>query len=345
MLYSSVIRPYLFRNDPEVAHEWAIDWMERVSAIPPVLKLMEALYTVKDPVTVAGIEFPNRVGLAAGMDKDGRCAPGFTALGFGHVEVGTVTPDGQPGNPKPRMFRFPEEQGLINRMGFNNKGAAAMRHRLEKNFSRATRRGILGVNLGKAKVTPLDQATQDYVKGIEALGPLADYITINISSPNTQGLRDLQGASYLNDLLGPIVGSRTQVSETIERALPIFLKIAPDITEEELDVILDALQQHGFDGIIATNTTLARPGPFSRVDEAGGLSGKPLTDRATEIISIIAQKTKGQLPIIGVGGIMTPEDALEKIKAGASLIQLYTGFVYGGPDFPKQVAKYIAQNT
>ena len=220
-----------------------------------------------------------------------------------------------------------------------------MRHRLEKNFSRATRRGILGVNLGKAKVTPLDQATQDYVKGIEALGPLADYITINISSPNTQGLRDLQGASYLNDLLGPIVGSRTQVSETIERALPIFLKIAPDITEEELDVILDALQQHGFDGIIATNTTLARPGPFSRVDEAGGLSGKPLTDRATEIISIIAQKTKGQLPIIGVGGIMTPEDALEKIKAGASLIQLYTGFVYGGPDFPKQVAKYIAQNT
>ncbi|MEM9026043.1 MAG: quinone-dependent dihydroorotate dehydrogenase, partial [Verrucomicrobiota bacterium] len=247
MLYRSLIRPYLFRKDPEVAHELAIDWMARFSSSSPALSIMRSMYETREPVTVAGLEFPNRVGLAAGMDKDGRAFPAFAALGFGHVEVGTVTPEGQPGNPKPRMFRFPEEQALINRMGFNNQGAEAMKQRIQEQYPPGKRGAVLGINLGKAKVTPLERATGDYVAGIRILGELADYLAINISSPNTQGLRDLQGAEYLDGLLGPIRAERDAVAEKAGRHIPVFLKIAPDASFDEIEVILTALERHGFD--------------------------------------------------------------------------------------------------
>ncbi|MGB0371207.1 MAG: quinone-dependent dihydroorotate dehydrogenase [Opitutales bacterium] len=345
MLYRSLIRPYLFRKDPEIAHEMAIDWMERFSSVGPILASMRSMYGSSEPVEVAGLKFPNRVGLAAGMDKDGRAFPAFAALGFGHVEVGTVTPEGQPGNPKPRMFRYPEQKALINRMGFNNHGAEAMKARIQKLYPYGKRDAVLGVNLGKAKVTPLENATDDYVKGIQILGEEADYLAINISSPNTQGLRDLQGADYLDGLLGPIRAERDVVAEKAGRNIPVFLKIAPDASFDEVEVILAALERHGFDGIIATNTTLDRPGPLAEANQAGGLSGAPVTDKSTKVIQFVAEQTQGRLPIIGVGGIMAPEHAAHKLDAGASLVQLYTGFVYGGPGFPKEVSSFLAQRT
>ena len=343
MLYRSLIRPYLFRKDPEVAHEMAIDWMARFSSSASARAMLRSLYGgAKDPVEVAGLKFPNRVGLAAGMDKDGRAFPAFASLGFGHVEVGTVTPEGQPGNPKPRMFRYPEESALINRMGFNNHGAAAMKKSIESLYPYGSRDAILGVNLGKAKVTPLENAVDDYVKGIQILGQQADYLAINISSPNTAGLRELQGAEYLDGLLAPIRAERDAVAEQAGRAIPVFLKIAPDASFDEIEVILAALERHGFDGIIATNTTLDRPGKLADANQAGGLSGKPVTEKSTKVIQFVAEQTQGRLPIIGVGGIMTADDALRKLDAGASLVQLYTGFVYGGPGFPAEVSKAIA---
>ena len=343
MLYSSLARPYLFRKDPEVAHELAIDWMERFSNFSPALGLMRSLYASSDPIEVAGLKFPNRVGLAAGMDKDGRAFPAFAAMGFGHVEVGTVTPEGQPGNPQPRMFRYPEQTALINRMGFNNHGALEMKKRIAKLYPVGKRGAVLGINLGKAKVTPLENAVDDYVKGIQILGEDADYLAINISSPNTQGLRELQGAAYLDGLLGPIRAERDAVAERVERHIPVFLKIAPDASFEEIEVILSALERHGFDGIIATNTTLDRPGPLAEANQAGGLSGAPVTEKSTKVIAFVAKQTQGRLPIIGVGGIMKPEHAQQKLDAGASLVQLYTGFVYGGPAFPKAVSRMLAK--
>ncbi|MEM7673559.1 MAG: quinone-dependent dihydroorotate dehydrogenase [Verrucomicrobiota bacterium] len=345
MLYRSLIRPYLFRKDPEVAHELAIDWMARFSGLSPALSIMRSMYATRQPVTVAGLEFPNRVGLAAGMDKDGRAFPAFAALGFGHVEVGTVTPEGQPGNPKPRMFRFPEEQALINRMGFNNQGAEAMKQRIQEQYPLGKRGAVLGINLGKAKVTPLEEATGDYVAGIRILGELADYLAINISSPNTQGLRDLQGAEYLDGLLGPIRAERDAVAERVGRHIPVFLKIAPDASFDEIEVILTALERHGFDGIIATNTTLDRPGILAEANQAGGLSGAPVTEKSTKVIRFVAEQTQGRLPIIGVGGIMQPTDAAQKLDAGASLVQLYTGFVYGGPGFAKAVSNHLSNRN
>jgi dihydroorotate dehydrogenase len=261
-------------------------------------------------VQAFGLSFPNTVGLAAGFDKHATAWPAAAALGFGHVEIGTVTAHAQSGNPRPRVFRYPAEEAVINRMGFNNRGAEAVAARLAKQPARGRRRIPLGINLGKSKVTAIEQAPEDYLASFARLADYADYIVLNVSSPNTPNLRQLQ--------------------------------IAPDLTWPQIDAVLGVIAEYGLDGIIATNTTLARPGYFAGVTEAGGLSGAPLRWRATEIVNYIARATHGRLPIIGVGGITDPESAAEKLDAGATLVQLYTGMIYRGPFFAAELARALA---
>ena len=307
--------------------------MERLHRIDP---------TMHRPVEAFGLKFPNAVGLAAGFDKNGRAWPAAAALGFGHVEIGTVTFHAQPGNPRPRAFRYPAEQAVINRMGFNNAGAAALAKRLEK-LSGPGRRAIpLGINLGKSKVTSLDQATEDYLGSFRLLADHADYVVVNVSSPNTPGLRELQDAAWLQPLLAALVEeNRVRVTAGKPRR-PLLLKIAPDLNWPQIDAALQVIADLKLDGIIATNTTLARPGALAAANEAGGLSGAPVRRRSTEIINYIARTTGGRLPIIGVGGIMDEAAAGEKLDAGAMLVQLYTGLIYRGPFFAAEVARALA---
>jgi dihydroorotate dehydrogenase len=276
------------------------------------------------------------------MDKDGEFVRAIEALGFGHAEVGTVTPKAQPGNPRPRLFRYPERHSLINRMGFNNQGAEAMLNCLTKSYPKGKRRMPVGVNIGKAKSTPLDQAVEDYLACFHVLADQADYFTINISSPNTQGLRELQSAEYLRDLLQALRDANRSHAKKLGRAPhPMLLKIAPDLTFPEIDVIVGVLLELGYDGIIATNTTIARPDGFTS-NEMGGLSGGAfIRQRSNEVINYIHRATLGRLPIIGVGGIDSPEAAGEKMDAGAAMVQLYTGWVYRGPFFARELAKAL----
>jgi len=291
------------------------------------------------PVRVFGLDFPNHVGLAAGFDKNGVGWPMLTALGFGHVEIGTVTLHAQPGNPKPRMFRFPAEHAVINRMGFNNDGAQAMARRLAARPGPGHRPAPLGVNLGKSKVTPLDDAVADYLGSFALLADHADYIAINVSSPNTPDLRRLQDEDRLRELLGALQQANRARGAG---ARPILLKIAPDLSFAQIDAALQAVTDHGLAGVIATNTTIARPDFFATVNESGSRSGAPVRARSTAIVNYIARATGGRLPIIGVGGIADAASAAEKLDAGASLVQIYSAFVFEGPDLVPRIKADLA---
>lgn len=340
--YEQVIRRGLFRLDPEHAHELAVNGLALLGKLPPLCRLLEWKHQLpagyRRPVEAFGLSFPNAVGLAAGFDKNATAWPAVAALGFGHVEIGTLTALGQPGNERPRVFRFPAEAAVINRMGFNNEGAEAVEARLAKQPAVGRRRIPVGINLGKSKVTDIDRATDDYLSSFARLADHADYIALNVSSPNTPGLRQLQDEARLRELLGAISAANRQRS----RRVPLLLKIAPDLSFPQIDAVLGALFDFGFDGIIATNTTLARPGIFANVNQAGGLSGRPLRRRSTDIINYIARATTGRLPIIGVGGIDDAVSAAEKLDAGATLVQIYTGMIYRGPFFAMQVARALA---
>jgi dihydroorotate dehydrogenase len=330
--------------EPEQAHDRGRTALMTLSALPTLCKLVGAFnrFSEDQPVKLFGLEFANRVGLAAGMDKDGEFPRAVEALGFGHAEVGTVTPDGQPGNPRPRLFRFPEDGALINRMGFNNKGSDVMLNALTKNYPKGKRGMPVGVNIGKAKTTPLDQAVEDYLACFRKLADQADYFTVNISSPNTAGLRELQSRTYLRELLQALRDENQNNAKKLGRsAHPLLLKIAPDLSYREVDDILQVLTELNYDGIIATNTTIERPAGF-KSKETGGLSGGAfLRKRSNDMINYIYRATEGKLPIIGVGGIDSAEAAGEKIDAGASLVQIYTGWVYRGPFFARELAKAL----
>jgi dihydroorotate dehydrogenase len=347
-IYKCLIKPLLFRLEPERAHELAIDGMAILARTPGLRGWMRRWNQLPKasnrPVEAFGLSFPNRVGLAAGFDKNAVCWPAFEALGFGHVEIGTVTALPQPGNPKPRMFRFPEQGALLNRMGFNNEGADAVAERLSE-LPGPGQRGIpLGINIGKSKVALLDQAVADYRYSFLALADYADYLVVNVSSPNTPDLRKLQEESRLLDLLGELQRlNRDRAEKAGKRSIPILLKIAPDLSDPQLDAILGILIDLNLAGIIATNTTMAREGLFASVGEPGGISGQPVEAMSTEIIARIYTRTKGLLPIIGVGGISSPDTAKRKIDAGATLVQIYTGMVYEGPFLAKRIARALAE--
>lgn len=334
--YENLLRSRLFKLDPEHAHELAVTGLGLLARVPPLVRLLARRHQLRrvHPIEAFGLKFPNVVGLAAGFDKNATAWPAAAALGFGHVEIGTITALAQPGNDRPRVFRFPSEHAVINRMGFNNEGSEALARRLASQPAPGRRAIPVGINLGKSKVCPIEEATQDYLTSFGRLADHADYVVLNVSSPNTPNLRKLQDEDRLRELLGAVAGA----NRARTRRVPLLLKIAPDLTFPQIDAVLGALFDHGFDGIIATNTTLARPGPFTSVNEAGGLSGPPLRRRSTEIINYIARATRGRLPIIGVGGIEDVASADEKLDAGATLIQVYTGLIYRGPFFPAELA-------
>jgi dihydroorotate dehydrogenase len=345
--FETLFRPLLFRLDSERAHELGVDAMAWLGAVAPACRLLEYRTLRPGPATrpvhAFGLTFPNCVGLAAGFDKNARAWPAAAALGFGHVEIGTVTALAQPGNPKPRVFRYPEEEAVINRMGFNNEGAEAIARRLAGQAAPGRRRIPLGINLGKSKVADIEKAAADYLASFQRLADFADYLVLNVSSPNTPNLRQLQDESRLRELLGAITGAnRARATEGGRKRVPILLKIAPDLSWPQIDAVLTTIAEFGLDGIIATNTTLARPGFFATVSETGGLSGAPLRRRATEVIGYIARATGGRLPIIGVGGITDVTAAAEKIDAGATLVQIYTGMIYRGPFFAAEIARALA---
>jgi dihydroorotate dehydrogenase len=334
-MFYSAIRKVFFKFDPEAIHELTIKGFKATGA-SPLNKLYKQTIPNK-PVEVMGIKFPNPVGLAAGLDKNGECIKAFEALGFGFVEVGTVTPRPQPGNDKPRIFRLPEANAIINRMGFNNKGVDYLVDQVIK----AKYRGVLGINIGKNKDTPDENAKDDYIHCMRKVYDFATYITVNISSPNTPGLRSLQYGDALNELLSALKLEQTALAEQYGKYVPVAVKIAPDLNEEEVNSIAACLIANNIDGVIATNTTLARDKvshlPFG--NEQGGLSGAPVKDQSTKVIQLLAKALDNKLPIIGVGGIASGEDAQEKIAAGAKLVQVYTGFIYQGPELIRDIVK------
>lgn len=346
--YERLARPFLFKMDPEHAHELAVDAMTLLGRVPPLCRLLEAWNLPaslrRQPVECFGLKFPNRVGLAAGFDKNATGWPAGAALGFGHIEVGTVTLLRQPGNERPRVFRYPKHEAVINRMGFNNQGAEAIAARLATQPRPGQRRIPLGINLGKSKVASLDHAVNDYLGSFARLADHADYLVLNVSSPNTPDLRKLQDEDRLRILLGAVMQANRARHEVAGKTRkPLLLKIAPDLSFRQIDGVLDVITEFGLDGIIATNTTLARPGPFAEVGQVGGLSGRPLRHRSTEIINYIARATEGRLPIIGVGGINDEVSAAEKLDAGATLIQIYTGLIYRGPLFAAELSRVLAR--
>ena len=340
----SLARPLLFAMDPERAHERTLAALARMQGTPLLAAVAEPL--VHDPVTLAGLRFRNRVGLAAGLDKNARCIDALGAMGFGFVEVGTVTPRPQPGNPKPRMFRLVEAGALVNRLGFNNDGLEAFVGHVRRSRFR-TRGGILGLNIGKNASTPIERAGDDYLACLEGVYPHADYVTVNISSPNTQNLRDLQGEALLDALLASLRERRDRLAAREGRSVPLFVKIAPDLESAAIDALAATLRRHGIDGVIATNTTLSREGVahLKHGGEAGGLSGRPLLGPSNHVVARLRDALGAGFPIIGVGGIMTADDAVSKIEAGADLVQVYTGFVYAGPTLVTQSARAIARRA
>ena len=334
----ALARPFLFGLDAEAAHDLTLGAIARLQNTPA--QCLWAQPRVEDPVTVAGLRFPNRVGLAAGLDKDGRCIDGLGAMGFGFIEVGTVTPQPQPGNPKPRIFRLPERQALINRLGFNNAGLSAFIDNVRRARSFRAAGGIVGLNIGKNAATPIERAADDYLLGLDGVYPHADYVTVNISSPNTQNLRALQSDEALDALLGALQGRRAALADAHGRRVPLFVKIAPDLDEAQVGLIAATLLRHGIDGVIATNTTVARDAVagLAHAQETGGLSGAPLLDASNRVIRALRAALGPAFPIIGVGGVCSGADARLKIEAGANLVQLYTGFIYRGPPLVPEVA-------
>ena len=331
MLYS-LARPFLFRLDPEIAHDVSLGLLKRVHTMG---LLPKKRFIAKQPIHAMGLDFPNPIGLAAGLDKNGDYIDALDALGFGFIEIGTVTPRAQPGNPKPRMFRLVAEQAIINRMGFNNDGV----DRLIDNVKRSHYRGILGINIGKNFDTPIERAADDYLACLDKVYEHASYVTVNISSPNTKNLRQLQQENEFDALLAALKQKQIALHAQYGKYVPLTIKIAPDLSEADIDMIADRLLAHRIDGVIATNTTLSRVGVegSQHRDEAGGLSGNPLQHAATKVVRRLAQQLKCALPIIGVGGIDCADAAQEKFAAGATLIQVYSGLIYRGPSLLREI--------
>jgi dihydroorotate dehydrogenase len=333
-----IFRWLLFRLDAEQAHALTLNLMRIAGAVPSLQAFLRAGFAVpQKPVRAFGLDFPNPVGLAAGYDKDGLGWRGLACLGFGHIEVGTVTPRPQPGNPRPRIFRLPRSQAVINRMGFPSKGADFVARALQRPRPPGL---VLGVNLGKNKDTPLEQANLDYCTLVQRFAPWGDYLAINVSSPNTVGLRNLQGRAALEVLLTHIAAERNEQEQRLGRKVPILVKLAPDLSDGELDDALEVVLRTGMDGVIATNTTLSRDGLDETVaSEGGGLSGTPLTRRSLHMVAEIARRTQGELPVVAAGGVMNAGDARRCLEAGAVLVQIYTGLVYAGPGLVKEILK------
>jgi dihydroorotate dehydrogenase len=339
-VYRSLLRPILFRLPPETAHELALHSL-------PFIPQRFIAKRVSDPalkIERFGLSFPNPVGLAAGFDKNGVALQPLAALGFSHIEAGTVTYHAQPGNPRPRLFRLSEDQALINRAGFNNEGAAAFAQRVERQRPHC----VLGVSIGKSKITPLAEATADYLASFELVYNVADYIAVNVSSPNTPQLRELQQSEQLSSLLSALQARGRELQQRYQRRVPLLVKLSPDLDRGELEVIVDVIERLKIDGIIATNTTVSRDGLRTDARRVasfgeGGLSGKPLANRSTQMIAQLFELTGGRIPLIGVGGIFNADDAWEKICAGASLVQLYTGFIYQGPTIAQQINEGLSR--
>lgn len=335
-------RPFLFGLDAEQAHEITLGTLARLQNTPAQCLWQQP--RVQDPVTLAGLRFPNRIGLAAGLDKNGRCIDGLGAMGFGFIEVGTVTPKGQPGNPKPRIFRLPEAGALINRLGFNNDGLDAFLANVQRAHSFRAAGGVLGLNIGKNAATPIERAADDYLACLDGVYPHADFVTVNVSSPNTKNLRSLQSDEALDALLGTLQQRRAALAKRHGRTVPMFVKIAPDLDDDQVQVIAATLQKNAIDGVIATNTTLARDAVkgLPHGEEAGGLSGRPVFEASNRVIGGLRAALGAAYPIIGVGGVFSGADAVKKIEAGADLVQVYTGLIYRGPALVAEAARALA---
>ena len=344
-LYEKILRPILFRDDAEHAHERAIAWLHLFSHFKPLVKLMEKQNAPRhaEAIKLFGLEFPNAVGLAAGFDKNAVCWHALPALGFGHVEVGTVTYHEQPGNPRPRIERVPQEEAVFNHMGFPSDGAERVANRLTKQFlHRRKRRVPLGINIGKSKVCSIENAASDYIASFNRLADFADYFTINISCSNTPDLRCLQEVGRLNDLLSELRRVNLERAKKLGKPrIPMLVKISPDLSFRQIDDIIGVVDAQEFDGIIATNTTITRPGKLAEHNAAGALSGRPLNPLSVEVVRYIHLATGGRLPIIGSGGIMDEEAAGRLMDAGASLVQIYTGMIYRGPFFAREIAQAL----
>ena len=342
--YQQFLFPFLRRLDAETAHDRTVSALALAQGQAPGRSVLQQIAgpLPDQPIKLFGLSFPNCLGVAAGFDKEVRVTEGLALLGFGHIEVGTITPHPQTGNDRPRVFRLPQDKALINRMGFPSSGMREARERL-KALSKTNREYIIGVSLGKQKETPLSQAIEDYIQVLRAVFPFADYLAVNISSPNTPELRELQGEKYLGDLLEALTAENKQQALKLRvAARPLLVKIAPDLSNPELDTILQVALENKVDGIIATNTTIGRSGlRDDNRDQAGGLSGKPLATRSLEIIKTIARETDGRLPIIGVGGIFSADDVLARLDAGASLVQIYTALVYEGPGLAGRILREL----
>jgi dihydroorotate dehydrogenase len=337
----ALARPFLFGLDAERAHDLTLDAIARLQHTPA--RCLWAQGRVDDPVTVAGLRFPNRVGLAAGLDKNGRCIDGLGAMGFGFIEVGTVTPLAQAGNPRPRMFRLPAARALINRMGFNNQGLQTFVENVSRAREFKAAGGILGLNIGKNAATPIERAADDYLAGLDGVYPHADYVAVNISSPNTRNLRALQDDSALEALLQALQQRRARLASRLGRKVPMFVKIAPDLDDTQLADIAAVLRRQGVEGVIATNTTIARDAVqgLAHAGETGGLSGAPVLQPANRVIAALRAELGSAYPIIGVGGVLSGDDARSKRAAGADLVQIYTGLVYRGPALVPEVARAL----
>lgn len=332
-----LLRFILFRLDAEKSHDLTLAWLKRIEK--SVFKGLITQPLVDDPVEVCGIRFPNRVGLAAGLDKNGSCIDAFAAMGFGHIEIGTVTPRAQSGNPKPRLFRLPKAKALINRFGFNNLGV----DNLIENVKAAKFDGVLGINIGKNFDTPVENALDDYLICLEKIYPYASYITVNISSPNTADLRKLQFGQALEDLISAIKNRQAFLQQTHNKYVPVLIKIAPDLSSEEVSELAQAFIKYNIDGVIATNTTFSRKGVegLEHVNETGGLSGKPVLEPSNQVLKLMVEQARGKFPVIGVGGVCSADDAQKKMQAGASLVQIYSGFIYQGPALISAIANGI----
>jgi len=339
----ALTRPFLFGLDPEHPHELTLGAIPRLQNTPAQCLWSQA--RISDPLELAGLKFPNRIGLAAGLDKNGRCIDGLGAMGFGFIEVGTVTPKGQPGNDKPRMFRLPEAQALINRLGFNNEGLASFLANVQRAHSFRAAGGLVGLNIGKNAATPIENAVDDYLLGLDGVFPHADYITVNISSPNTKNLRALQSDEALDALLSQLQERKLKLEAQSRRKVPMFVKIAPDLDESQVAVIAQTLQANSIDGVIATNTTISRDAVkgMAHAEEMGGLSGQPVFEASNRVIRLLRSALGGSYPIIGVGGVMSGDDARAKLQAGADLVQIYTGLIYKGPALVSECARALAR--
>jgi len=336
-LFYPLFRWLFFLMDAERSHDLSLRWLAAIESSP--FRFLITQSSVDDPTEVAGILFPNKIGLAAGLDKNGSCIDAFAAMGFGHIEVGTVTPRPQSGNPKPRLFRLVKSKALINRFGFNNLGV----DQLIENVRKARFKGVLGINIGKNFDTPVENAIEDYITCLEKVYRYASYVTVNISSPNTENLRSLQFGEALESLLASIKNSQAQLQQKFANKVPIFIKIAPDLNAEEVSQIVSSFKKYQIDGVIASNTTFSRKGVESEMhcQQKGGMSGQPLLESSNRLLHQLVERVDGQFPIIGVGGIGSAEDAFKKQRAGADLVQIYSGFIYQGPKLIRTIANRL----